>query len=82
MDVTVIYLPFWPLYLAAVLCEAVCAPLRISPPLFRRRVDWFRQVRAFDVSKVQRELGYRSRIDLREGLARTAAWYKTHGYLK
>lgn len=82
LDVSVIYVPFWPLYLAAVLCEAVCAPLRVSPPLFRRRVDWFRQVRAFDVSKAQRELGYRSRIDLREGLARTAAWYKAHGYLK
>ena len=82
LNVSVIRLPFWPLYLAAVLCEAVCVPLRVSPPLFRRRVDWFRQVRAFDVSKAQRELGYRSRIDLREGLARTAAWYKAHGYLR
>jgi len=80
-DVSIIYLPFWPLYVLAVLCEGVCAPFKISPPLFRRRVDWFRQIRAFDISKAATELGYQSRVDLREGLARTAEWYKAHGYL-
>lgn len=81
IDVTVTHLPFWPLWTAAVATEAVCAPLNISPPLFRRRVDWFRQNRAFDIGKAKRELGYDPQIKLLEGLKRTAAWYKQEGYL-
>ncbi|HPU56964.1 MAG TPA: NAD(P)-dependent oxidoreductase, partial [Verrucomicrobiota bacterium] len=39
VDVKIRHYPFWPLYVAALMCEAVCYPLRIAPPLFRRRVD-------------------------------------------
>ena len=80
-DVSIIHLPFWPLWTLAFLSEGVCSILRITPPLFRRRVDWFRQVRAFDVSKSIQELGYDSKVDLQTGLARTAEWYKANGYL-
>lgn len=80
-DVSVIRLPFAPLWGAALLCETVCAPFNITPPLFRRRVDWFRQVRAFDISKAVKELGYNPKIDLRAGLSKTAEWYQANGYL-
>jgi 2-alkyl-3-oxoalkanoate reductase len=80
-QVRIYHLPFWPVWLAAIVCEAVCMPLRIPPPLFRRRVDWFRQVRAFDISKAIRELGYTSSVDLRTGLMRTAEWYEANGYI-
>ena len=30
----------------------------------------------FDISKAQTELGYEPRVDLREGLRRTLAWYE------
>lgn len=73
--------PFAPLWLAALLCEAVFKLLPAEPPLFRRRVDWFRQNRAFDIRKARRELGYQPTIDLREGLARTARWYREQGFL-
>jgi nucleoside-diphosphate-sugar epimerase len=75
------HLPFWPLWLAAVTCELLYKPLRIDPPLFRRRVDWFRQNRAFRIEKAKKELGYTPRVDLPNGLAQTAQWYRTHGYL-
>jgi nucleoside-diphosphate-sugar epimerase len=81
IDVRIVYLPYAPLWLASALCEAVCAPLRIEPPLFRRRAEWFRQTRAFTVDKARRELGFEPRVSLAEGLARTAAWYKEHGYI-
>jgi len=81
IDVKIVHLPFWPLWAAALACEAVCAPLKISPPIFRRRVDWFRQVRAFDISKAKQELGFAPKIGLQEGLAGTAKWYKENGYL-
>ncbi len=80
-EVSIIHLPFWPLWFLALLCEGVCGLLRITPPLFRRRVDWFRQVRAFDVSKAERELDYDSKVDLPTGLAETGRWYQENGYI-
>jgi nucleoside-diphosphate-sugar epimerase len=75
------YLPFWPLWTAAWTCEMACKPLRITPPIFRRRVDWFRQVRAFSIDKAKRELGYDPKVDLQTGLRRTAQWYAEHRYV-
>jgi nucleoside-diphosphate-sugar epimerase len=81
IDVKVVHLPFRPLWLAAVACETACAPLRISPPIFRRRVDWFRQVRAFRIDRARDELGYEPRVGIEEGLRRTYDWYRANGYL-
>lgn len=79
--VKILRLPFWPLYGAACVCEAVCKPLRIAPPIFRRRVNWYRQDRAFRIEKAQRQLGYTPRVGIEEGLAGTANWYRQHGYI-
>jgi nucleoside-diphosphate-sugar epimerase len=73
--------PFRPLWLAALACETVFKPLPLEPPLFRRRVDWFRQNRAFDIRRAHLELGYQPKVDLHEGLRATAAWYRARGYL-
>jgi nucleoside-diphosphate-sugar epimerase len=73
--------PVTPVYLAAIGCELVCKPLGINPPLYRRRVDFFRKTRWFDVSKAKAELGFRPAIDLRTGIERTADWYRSNGYL-
>jgi nucleoside-diphosphate-sugar epimerase len=73
--------PLWPLIAAGHIVERVCKPFGINPPIFPRRVDWFRQVRAFRIDKARRELGYQPRIGLEEGLRRTAQWYQKHGYL-
>jgi nucleoside-diphosphate-sugar epimerase len=81
LDVRIVYLPYAPLWLASAVCEGLCRPLGIEPPLFRRRAEWFRQTRAFTIDKARRELGFEPRVPLAEGLARTAAWYKAHGYL-
>jgi len=80
-DVKFVHIPFMPLYIAACVCEAVCTLLKISPPIFRRRVDWFRQNRAFVIDKAKNQLGYVPRIGIEEGLARTARWYKENGYI-
>jgi nucleoside-diphosphate-sugar epimerase len=81
VDVQITHLPFAPLWLASAACEAVCVPLGIEPPLFRRRADWFRQTRAFSIDRARQVLGYEPKVDLPTGLARTAAWYREHGYL-
>ncbi len=73
--------PVWPLWTAGALCEFVCRPFRINPPVYRRRVDFFIKDRAFDITKAKRVLGYRPKIDLRTGIDRTARWYIEEGLL-
>lgn len=76
------FLPFWPAYVVAALVEFAYLPLPAEPPIFRRRLDWFRQNRAFDIRKAKKEIGYEPRIGLDEGLRRTGVWYRTRGLLE
>ncbi len=73
--------PVWPVWLAGAACEIVCAPFGVSPPLYRRRVDFFRKSRAFDISRARRELGFAPRIGVREGIGRTLEWYREQGWI-
>ena len=75
------HLPVWPFWTAGLLCEAVCVPLRIEPPLYRRRVDFYTKSRAFDTTRARTELGFAPRVDLKDGIRRTAAWYREQGLL-
>lgn len=73
--VRIIKLPVWPFYVAADICCAVCRPLGISPPLYRRRVDFFTKDRRFDNSKAKRLLDYRYTFNNERGIEDTANWY-------
>ena len=81
VEVKIPHYPILPLVAAGHICEKVCKPFKVTPPIFPRRVDWFRQNRAFDISKAKRELGYEPKIDLDEGLKRTGKWYRQEGYI-
>jgi nucleoside-diphosphate-sugar epimerase len=74
-------LPVWPFWTAGLLCEALCVPLRIEPPLYRRRVDFYTKSRAFDTTRARTELGFAPQTDLVDGIRRTAAWYRERGLL-
>ena len=76
-----LHVPVKPVRILGGICEDVCRILRVEPPLFRRRVDFFTKDRAFDITKAKTELGYRPRVDLDEGINRTARWYKEQGLL-
>jgi nucleoside-diphosphate-sugar epimerase len=75
------HLPVWPFWVAGLACEIVCVPLRIEPPIYRRRVDFFTKSRAFDTTRARTELGYVPKVDLQEGIHLTATWYKEQGLL-
>jgi len=75
-------LPLKPVEAAAATCETLCRPLRLEPPLHRRRLDFFTKDRAFTRAKAREEIGYGPCVDLSEGLHRTARWYFEHGYLR
>lgn len=81
VNVKIVHYPITPLIVAGHICEKICKPFGITPPIFPRRVDWYRQNRAFKIDKAKRELGYQPRIAINEGLRRTAEWYKNEGYL-
>jgi len=76
-----LHLPVWPVWTAGLLCELVCVPLRIEPPLYRRRVDFYTKSRAFDITRAKTELGYRPAVDLTTGIQRTIQWYRAQGWL-
>jgi len=75
------HLPVWPVWTAGAICEAICAPLGIEPPLYRRRVDFFTKSRAFDIARARAELGFAPAVPLREGIRRTLDWYGSQGWL-
>ncbi len=81
VSVKIPHYPVLPLVVAGHVFETICKPFKITPPIFPRRVDWYRQNRAFKIEKAVRDLGYRPRIGLDEGLKRTADWYRLEGYL-
>lgn len=76
VDVKIPHYPVWPVVVAGHIVEKACKPFGINPPIFPRRVDWYRQNRAFRIDKAKRELGYQPRIGIDEGLRRTAEWYR------
>ena len=80
-EVRIPHYPVWPLVVAGHVFEKACKPFGITPPIFPRRVDWYRQNRAFDIGKARRDLGYEPRVGLDEGLRRTWEWYRAEGYL-
>lgn len=73
--------PSWPLFLAADLCEAICKPFGIEPPLYRRRVAFFTKDRAFNAQKLRVALEYSYSYSVEKGLQSTARWYREQGWL-
>ncbi len=74
-------IPASPLQWLGSLCEAVCVPLGIEPPIHRRRVDFWTKHRSFSTEKAQRMLGYEPLVEVEEGVARTVASYRQAGWL-
>jgi nucleoside-diphosphate-sugar epimerase len=61
-------IPFYPVYVASIVCDAACRAIKIKPPIF-------------SIEKAKKLLGYQPRISLRDGLAATAAWYFERGLI-
>lgn len=76
-----IRIPFAPMYALSAVVEFACVPFGIEPPIFRRRVKFYRNNRAFDISKAKQKLGYAPRVSLEQGMKETVEWYKANGYL-
>jgi nucleoside-diphosphate-sugar epimerase len=70
------HFPVAPVYVAGAMCELLLKPFKINPPLYRRRVDFFRKTRVFEISKAKQDLGFHPKTELLRGLETTIAWYR------
>ncbi|MCB1069700.1 MAG: NAD-dependent epimerase/dehydratase family protein [Kiritimatiellae bacterium] len=77
----VVRLPVGPFMVAAHVCEAVCKPLGIAPPLYPRRVAFFTKDRAFNTAKLRERLGFTYLHTTEQGLRETTRWYREQGWL-
>lgn len=81
-NVRIVRWPWYNIALAgAAAVERVSKAAGMKPPVFRRRLSWYKTNRAFRIDRAKRELGYQPRVSLSEGLSRTASWYRSAGYL-
>ncbi len=76
-----IRIPFMPMYLLSAVVEFSCAPFNIEPPIFRRRVKFYRNNRAFNINKAKTQLGYSPSTSLKDGMSKTVEWYNSEGHL-
>jgi len=75
-----IRIPAWPFFWMAGICETVCRPFGIAPPLYKRRVAFFTKDRSFDTSKLRNLLDFQYSRTTEQGLRETARWYRDHGW--
>jgi nucleoside-diphosphate-sugar epimerase len=81
-EVRIIRFPWYDVaWVAAGVVETIFKAIGMKPPVFRRRLSWFKTNRSFRINRAAEELGYKPRVPLNEGLARTAAWYRQGHYL-
>jgi len=66
---------------AAIVLELAAKVVNFEPILTRSRVKFFTENRAFSYQKAQTELGYVTKVALREGVRRTIRWYRENGHL-
>jgi len=78
-----IYLPKFLTYPIGLFMEAVYKSFRIksSPALTRARVAMGYNNNIYDVSKIQRELGFKEETPLEKGVKTTVRWWKRNGFL-
>ena len=74
-------LPAKPLFAIAQLCEDICRPLGIEPPIYPRRLAFYTKDRSFNTSKIRDLLGFTPRHSDTEGLKEMAQWYVDEGWV-
>jgi nucleoside-diphosphate-sugar epimerase len=70
------HLPLAPMLAVSAIVEDACAALKIDPPIYRRRMDFFHSDSEFDTSRARRVLDWAPQVDLKEGVQRTFEDYR------
>jgi nucleoside-diphosphate-sugar epimerase len=78
---SMVRLPATPLLALADFCERIFPKLKLSPPLYRRRLHFFLFDRSFNTRKM-RSIGFVPRRNIDTALRETAQWYVDQGWLR
>jgi nucleoside-diphosphate-sugar epimerase len=81
VDVPRLNIPRWLASTGAFSLEVLSKITGKSPALSRAGVAFFCENRAFSWAKAHRELGYIPEYQLTNGVDRTVAWYRQHGWI-
>ena len=76
-----LHIPVVPMQLLGDLCEIICKPFGIEPPLYRRRVDFYIKHRSFDISRAKNDLGFMPERDFDSELRDIISWYQLQNML-
>jgi nucleoside-diphosphate-sugar epimerase len=74
-------LPLAPMLATAAVVEDVCQKLKLDPPIYRRRMDFYTSDSAFDTSRARRILEWAPAVELADGVQRTYDAYRAAGEL-
>ena len=74
-------LPLAPMLAVAAVVEDLSRALKVDPPIYRRRMDFFWSDSEFDTSLARRTLDWTPKVELAEGIRRTAEDYRRAGLL-
>lgn len=77
----IVRIPIGPFFLLGDICEAICKPLKIEPPIYRRRVAFYSKDRNFSTRKMQEVLGYTPLWSNKDGIIESAQWYRENNWL-
>lgn len=73
--------PLFPFDVLAFVLESTLRPLKIQPPLHRRRLDFFKKSFTLSQEKARQILGFIPTIGFRQGVADTIRWCTATGYI-
>lgn len=73
------HIPSTPIHILAGIVEQLFRPLKITPPLYKSRMEFFTKGYYFRTHKAKHILGFHPRIHIREGIGNTVRWYRENG---
>jgi len=76
-----VHFPASPMRALGFLAEIICRKIGAEPPFSRRSMDFFTKNYSFDISKAKKELNYKPKVSLDEGLRMSLEWSKESGFL-
>lgn len=73
--------PAAPLFVLGDFFELICRPLKIEPPIYRRRLAFYTKDRSFNTEKMKTLLDFVPTHSDEEGLSALAQWYLQEGWI-
>ena len=74
-------LPALPFFILGDICEFICKPLNLEPPIYRRRVAFFTKDRSFNTNKMQEHAGFTPKYSNKQGIEQLTDWYQDQNWL-